>query len=47
MQRIVAELEEAELSQRERVGRQNHYVIHAEGRLAASARGASFDWGSA
>ena len=33
VQRIVAELEEAGYIERERVGRQNHYVIHAEGRL--------------
>lgn len=33
VQRIVAELEEAGFIQRERVGRQNCYVIHTEGRL--------------
>ncbi|MFO8026729.1 MAG: winged helix-turn-helix domain-containing protein [Opitutales bacterium] len=33
VQRIVAELEEAGYLERERVGRQNCYVIHTEGRL--------------
>ena len=33
VQRIVAELEEAGYLERERVGRQNTYVIHTEGRL--------------
>lgn len=33
VQRIVAELEEAGYLQRERVGRQNHYIIHTGGRL--------------
>lgn len=33
VQRIVSELEGAGYLQRERVGRQNHYMIHTEGRL--------------
>ncbi|MFU8847881.1 MAG: helix-turn-helix transcriptional regulator [Opitutales bacterium] len=33
VQRIVAELEEAGYLERERVGRQNCYVIHTRGRL--------------
>ncbi len=33
VQRIVAELEEAGYLERERVGRQNCYVIHTQGRL--------------
>ncbi|MGB0409765.1 MAG: helix-turn-helix transcriptional regulator [Opitutales bacterium] len=33
VQRIVAELEGAGYIERERVGRQNHYSIHTEGRL--------------
>ncbi|MEO0510160.1 MAG: winged helix-turn-helix domain-containing protein [Verrucomicrobiota bacterium] len=33
VQRIVAELEDAGYIERERVGRQNRYFIHAEGRL--------------
>lgn len=33
VQRIVTELEEAGYLERERVGRQNCYVIHTEGRL--------------
>lgn len=33
VQRIVAELEEAGYIERERVGRQNNYHIHTEGRL--------------
>lgn len=33
VQRIVAELEEAGYLERERIGRQNCYVIHTEGRL--------------
>lgn len=33
VQRIVAELEEAGYLERERIGRQNYYVIHTEGRL--------------
>lgn len=33
VQRIVAELEDAGYLERKRVGRQNRYVIHSEGRL--------------
>ena len=33
VQRIVAELEEAGYLERERVGRQNRYIIYREGRL--------------
>ena len=33
VQRIVSELEEAGYLERERVGRQNHYRMHMEGRL--------------
>lgn len=33
VQRIVAELEAAGYLERERVGRQNRYIIHREGRL--------------
>ncbi|MFP4157417.1 MAG: helix-turn-helix transcriptional regulator [Opitutales bacterium] len=33
VQRIVAELEEAGYLERKRVGRQNHYAIHTEGKL--------------
>lgn len=33
VQRIVAELEEAGYLERKRIGRQNEYIIHADGRL--------------